>query len=222
MTLKKKVCVLHTSFVLWEKINALFAKHMPDVTVVNIVEDQLLNDVIAHGGVTPAITRRMCDYARQAEIMNADCILNACSSVGETMDVARRTAAIPIVKIDEPMAEQAVQAGRKIAVFGTVETTLAPSCRLIERLAADQGKDVTVSPFLVDGAFTVLSVKKDVEGHNKMVLECIEKNHGEYDVVVLAQASMIVLAQHLQHLGKPVLYSMESGVLRVKQVLEQQ
>ena len=56
--------------------------------------------------------------------------------------------------------------------------------------------------------------------HNEMVLRCIEETHRGWDVLVLAQASMIVLAQHLTHLGKPVLYSMESGVRRVKEVLE--
>jgi Asp/Glu/hydantoin racemase len=157
----------------------------------------------------------------QAEIAGADVILNACSSVSEAIDVARRLVNIPCVKIDEPMAEEAVKLGKCIAVFGTVGTTLDPSCRLIASTAKRMGKDVTITPYLVEGAFKILSEEKNPEKHNQLVLDVINKFESKHDVIVLAQLSMTILVPLLQNLGKPVLYSANTGVERVKEVLNQ-
>lgn len=216
----QKVGVIHTSLVLYDRINSMFQELMPDVKVMNLIEDTLLKDVIANGGLTPAITRRICNYVLQAELAGADAVLNACSSVAEAIDVARGLTSMPCLKIDEPMAEEAVMLGKSIAVFGTVGTTLAPSSRLIEATAVKKGKAVSVNQYLVEGAFQVLIEEKNIEKHNQMVLELINKVEKQHDVIVLAQASMSVLIPQLQDLGKPVLYSLRSGISRVKDVLE--
>jgi Asp/Glu/hydantoin racemase len=219
--LKKKVAVIHTSLVLYESINNLFKEIMPDVTVMNFIEDTLLKDVIANDGLTPNITKRICNYVMQAETAGADVVLNACSSVEEAIDVAKRMVNIPCLKIDEPMAEEAVKQGEKIAVFGTVGTTLNPSTRLIETTAIRMGRVIEVTPYLVEGAFKILVEEKNPEKHNQMVLEVIHQVESKHDVIVLAQASMAILIPHLQGLGKPVLYSSKTGIERVKKVLYQ-
>jgi len=216
----KKVGVIHTSLALYESINKTFRELMPDVKVINFIEDTMLKDVIANNGLTPEIIRRICGYVLQAQTAGADVVLNACSSVAEAIDVARGLASIPCVKIDEPMAEEAVMRGKNIAVFGTVATTLAPSTRLIESTAKKLGKEVSVHSYLVDGAFQVLAEEKNPEKHNRMVLDLIRKVEKDYDVIVLAQCSMVVLLPYVQDLGKPVLTSLKSGVSRVKEVLE--
>ena len=40
------------------------------------------------------------------------------------------------------MAQEAVQLGTKIAIIATVETTLGPSQRLIEKIGREQGKEM--------------------------------------------------------------------------------
>lgn len=217
----KKVGIIHTSLALYDSINKMFRELMPDVKVINLIEDTMLKDVISNNGLTPEITRRICGYVLQAQTAGADVVLNACSSVAEAIDVARGLASIPCIKIDEPMAEEAVMRGKSIAVFGTVGTTLAPSTRLIEATAKKLKKEVSVHSYLVDGAFQVLAEEKNPEKHNQMVLDLIRKVEKEHDVIVLAQCSMSVLIPFVQDLGKPVLYSLKSGISRVKEVLEQ-
>lgn len=219
--MSKKIAVIHTSLVTKESVDTEIKRVIPDATICNIIEEAWLKEVMASGGITPNIIKRMCLYVQAAEAMGANVILNACSSVGEAFDIARQTVNIPTVKIDEPMAEIAATVGRKVAVFGTVSTTLAPSCRLIEETARNMGKEVEVTPYLIDGAFEVLSEEKNPEKHNRMVLDKIYEVEASYDVIVLAQASMSILVPHLQNLGKPVLYSLKTGVQRVKEVLEQ-
>lgn len=52
------------------------------------------------------------------------------------------------MKVDLPMAQEAVQLGTKIAIIATVETTLGPSQRLIEKIGREQGKEMHCSQFL--------------------------------------------------------------------------
>ncbi|WP_407267732.1 aspartate/glutamate racemase family protein [Radiobacillus sp. PE A8.2] len=149
----------------------------------------------------------------------ADAILNQCSSVGEAVDIARNMISIPYVKVDEAMAEEAVKIGGKVSVIATVESTMAPSVRLIERTAEKLNKKIEINQCLVEGALNVLMKEGDKEKHNQMVLSEIEKVEHESDVIVLAQGSMIVLLPYLNHIKKPVLTSPRSGVMGLQQVL---
>ena len=216
----KKVAVIHTSLAILDSVEDELRRQIPDAVVYNIIDQRLLQDVMDHGGIYPAIVKRMCLYVDAAVSLGAQAILNACSSVGPAFDLAREQSDVPTVRIDEPMAEQAVQQGGSIAVYGTVATTLMPSCQLIERTAREQGRRVKVSAYLIDGAFKVLSEEKNPQKHNQMVLEKIYATQGPHDVIVLAQASMAILIPALKEAGKPVLYSLESGVARVKSLLE--
>jgi len=217
--MQKKVAVIHTSFVSLDALKALFKELIPEVQMINIVDDSLLPEVMANGQITPAIIRRICAYALQAEALGVDAILNQCSSVGEAADIAKSMVRVPYIKIDEPMAEEAVNIGGRISVVATVASTMGPSVRLVERTAERLNKKVEVKGCLVDGALDVLMKEGDKEKHNRMVLSEIERVQDESDSIVLAQGSMIVLLPQLGHIKKPVLTSPRSGIMRVKQVL---
>ena len=216
----KRVAVIHTSLAILDSVDGELRRQIPDVVIHNIIDQHLLRDVADHGGVYPAAVKRMCLYVDAAAALGAQVILSACSSVGPAFDLARRLSDVPTVRIDEPMAEQAALQGGSIAVYGTVPTTLMPSCELIERTARQLGRRVKVSAYLIDGAFKALSEEKNPQKHNQMVLEKINATQGPHDVIVLAQASMAILIPALREAGKPVLYSLESGVARVKSLLE--
>jgi hypothetical protein len=121
------------------------------------MDDSLLVDAMAAGGVTPAVRSRMIAYFKAAESLGADLILNACSSVGEVVDAARPFMTTPIVKIDEAMAREAVRRGAAIGLAATTPTTLDPSTRLIEAKARETGKKVTIERTLCPGAYDKLT-----------------------------------------------------------------
>ncbi|MDR3643758.1 MAG: aspartate/glutamate racemase family protein [Clostridia bacterium] len=214
----KKVGIIHTSFVSVDYLKSLFAEILPEVELFNIVDDSMLAEVSKVGHITPAIIRRICKYALEAEALGADLILNQCSSVSESVDVAKQLIHIPYVKIDEAMAEEAVKIGGTISVVATVESTMGPSTRLIERAAERMGRKVTIKKCLVDGAMYVL-IREGKEKHNQLVKSVVEKAAAESDVVVLAQGSMVVLLDDLKEIKTPVLSSPRLGVLRVKETL---
>lgn len=222
MEKKKKVVIIHTSFVSVEALNDLFKEIIPEIEVRNIVDDSLLPEAIANEGITSGIVRRITAYAQQAEDWGADVILNQCSSVGEAADIAAQAIHIPYIKVDQAMAEKAVQLGSRIAVVATVASTLAPSCRLVEAAAQSLGKEVQVIGYLIEGALDILMKEKNREKHNQLVREKIEGLVNEVDVIVLAQGSMIVLLPELQHITKPVLTSPRLGVERIREILSTQ
>ena len=164
-----------------------------------------------------ALMRRVTDLAQE---LGAQVILNQCSSVGEACTIARSMLNVPYVKIDEPMAAKAVELGQKIAVVATVRSTVAPSCKLVEDTAKQMGKEVCVTPYLVDGALDILMKEKDRAKHDRLVLSEIEKAASENDVVVLAQGSMAGMAPLCEHIQKPVLTSPRMAVENVKKVLD--
>lgn len=215
----RKVAVIHTTPVTYESINSRLKRLVSDIEIMNIVDDSLLNDVKKAGGLTKEVIRRLMSYAFAAQDWGAELILNACSSVGEGVDVIRPLLNIPYLKIDEPMARIAVESGNRIAVYGTVPTTLEPSARLIKRTAAKLNRNSVVDTFLAKEAFEALTVEKNQEKHNRLLEELIRESGQDYDVLVLAQASMSVLLPFLMDMHKPVLSSIDSGTEAVRSIL---
>lgn len=217
--MKKRVGVVHTFLYSVEDIKALFRKYLPDVEMINIIDDSLLEEALANRGLTPAIINRMCDYYSNLQDLGCVCCLNQCSSVGEAADVAQNLIQIPIFKIDAPMARKAVSLGKKVAVVATAISTVEPSSRLVERMAAEAGKEVSVSRCYVEGAYDFLLKTGDKEKHNEMVTAKVREAAKDHDVVVLAQGSMYQLIPLLADVKIPVLTSLESGVQQLADFL---
>lgn len=213
----KTVFAIHTGPVLVDVLKKLFPELLPDVRLVNIVDDGLLSDVRAAGGLTPSVTRRIVGYGMLAESSGADAILNCCSSVGEAADLLSQTVTIPVVKIDNRMAMNAVEQGSRIGIVATVATTLDPTERLIQRKGQEAGKSVTTKRYLVDSAFDALLAGK-AEEHDRLLRAEIEKAMNENDVVVLAQGSMARLVPSIEQ-RVPVLSSPRSSVEALKERL---
>ena len=207
----KKVFIIHTSFVSVKDLTDLFNEHGSDIELRHIVDDSLLAEVLANSGVTHQVRSRICAYYKAAEEAGADLIFNQCSSVGEAADIAAELVSTPVVKVDTCMAETACDAGKRIGVVATLETTLGPTCRLVESAAVLKKKEVEVIPKLVEGAFELLT-SGDRPGHNQMVLAAIRELSKEVDVIVCAQGSMIAILTELEPLDIPVLTSPLSGV----------
>lgn len=218
--MSKKVVIIHTSLVSHAALNNLFKEIMPDVKVHNIVDDSLLDEVKTVGHVTPKIIGRMVEYFKAAESIGADLIFNQCSSVGEAAQIAAKCVNIPMLRIDQPMAEKAVSLGKKIAVVGTVTSTMEPSCRIVQQMAEKHQKQVDVVPYVIDGALDLLMTEGQAR-HNQFVLEKLKEIQQHFDVIVLAQGSMAVLEPELHQISIPVLTSPRLAVESVKELLFQ-
>jgi len=215
--LKKKVVIIHTFLYSVEDLKLLFKKYIPEVEMVNIIDDSLLQEALTHAGITNNARNRYLKYARAAQSLGADVILNQCSSYGEVADYAAQAVDIPIVKIDEPMAKKANELGKRIAVIATACSTVGPSTRLVEKFG---GNDTVVTPCFVEGAYDALLKDNNVDKHNSLIIKKVEEAEKTNDVIVLAQGSMYKLVPMLQHIRVPVLTSFESGVQQLRRALK--
>jgi Asp/Glu/hydantoin racemase len=222
MTTRPAIAVLHTSLVFINvepMITNYLAEFAPDAEIMHFVDSDVLATVVREGGISPESTQRMVHLAQAAEAAGADVIFSACSSLGPTIDVARRLVSTPIIKIDDAMSELAVDAGRSIGILATVPTTLPPTRALVEEKARAAGKDITVTERLCEGAFGVL-MGGDRDRHDAMVIEGARALAAGVDALVLAQASMARLAPAIaEAVGKPVLSSPRTGVENAVRVL---
>lgn len=217
---KKRVVVIHSFLNSVEDFKNTFQNKVPEVELVNIIDDSLLPEALANKGLTPGIVRRVCNYVVEAETMGADCVLNQCSSLGEAFDVAEQLISIPYAKVDRPMAMEAVSNGKKIAMIATAVSTVGPSSRVIKKVAADMNKQIDLEICFVDGAYEALIQDNDKDKHNRLIVEKVEKAAQENEVVVLAQGSMYHLLPLLKHINVPVLSYLESGVEQIRNILK--
>ncbi len=206
---KIRVGVVHTFLYSVEDIKGMFKKYLPEVEMINIIDDSLLEEALQNKGVTPGIVSRMCDYYRNLEELGCRCCLNQCSSVGEASEIAAKLIKIPVVKIDGPMAKKAAEIGRRVAVIATAVSTVEPSSRLVESCAKKAGKDVTVDRCYVEGAYECLLKTGDKQKHNEMVVAKVKEAAKDHDVIVLAQGSMYHLMPLLADVPVPVLTTMK-------------
>jgi aspartate/glutamate racemase len=216
----RTVAAVFTAQSIVESTKQLFAELVPDCRVISIIEDALIQDVIRAGQVTPEIARRLVRYYLAAQDAGADLIFNTCSSIGDVAIMARGLVSIPLVKIDDAMAAEAVRTGARVGVLATLQTTLAPTVRLVKAQAAQAGRSVTVVEGLAQGAFEAL-IAKQADKHDALIVAAAEQVAAQADVIVLAQGSMARMEEELtRRTGKPVLSSPRRGVLEVKATLE--
>lgn len=187
--MKKTLALIHTSATLVPVFGQLCAAKLPGVDTFNIVDDSLVRAIGLKGGITPDIAQRVAGYLASAAAGDADYILVTCSSIGPAVDAAAATVNVPVLRVDQPMADAAVQAGRRIGVIATLPTTLNPTIDLVRRRAALAGKEIELTSRLCAGAFEAL-MAGDSAQHDAIVGAALRELCSQVDVILLAQASM--------------------------------
>jgi Asp/Glu/hydantoin racemase len=218
----KKLVLIHTGRGLVEKFAELCQTTMPDVDVRHVVDEGLIQETIAAGSLTAATADRLTNYIIQAEAGGADAIMVTCSSVGAAVDAARPLVHVPLLRVDQPMADQAVQTAAHIGVIATLSTTLQPTTELVRARAAAQGREVEVTTYLCEGAFQAL-LAGDVAQHDRMVRAGLAELGQKVELIILAQASMARVVDLLSASERvcPILSSPQLGVDAARQALTQ-
>jgi len=212
------LALLHTTAVTIPVFAEVVRAELEGIRTVNLLDDSLLADVIAAGRVTDAVESRLRAYVEQAAVLGATAILSCCSSIGAAMEAIAGSAPLPVWRVDEAMAEEAVARGGRIGVLGTVLTTMEPTMLLIERIAAARKSSAKVEPIFVEGAFQSLKAG-DASDHDDRVRWGLEELIGLADVVVLAQASTARVAATMTDFPLPILTSPASGLRRARERL---
>jgi Asp/Glu/hydantoin racemase len=210
---RKTLGLVHTSATLVPVFAQLCKAKLPAVDVFNICDDSLVRGIIASGSLTATISRRVASYLESAELAGADHIMVTCSSIGAAVEAAAKLIAVPVLRVDQPMADKAVQTGRRIGVIATLRTTLDPTSDLVQRRAVLAGKEIQLTSRLCEGAFDAL-MSGDAGKHDTMVAAALRELSQQVDVILLAQASMARVVDGLAEADRrvPILASPDLAV----------
>lgn len=200
-----RIGFVHMSHVLTERFRTAMTNRHSQADCFHILNEGLLQS-LRRGVPRSEVYRRVVAQLLLAVDEGADLVVVTSSSISPAVDLARSLTPIPLLKIDDPMAAEAVRLGRRIVVICTNTSTPGPSANLLRQHAAAQGREVIVETIVRPEAFTALFAG-DRARHDDILIEAAREALPRADVLVLAQGSLADLQPALEKLGKPVLSS---------------
>ncbi len=193
---KKRLTLIHTSAVMIPIFTELCKELLPDVEVVHFVDDSILKDIIRNQQLLKPTARRVVGHIISAEQAGADFIMVTCSSIGAAAELGRELVDVPVLRVDQPMANLAIKKGPRIGVVATLPSTLNPTAKLIDAEAKREKQKIKVITKLCEGAFEAV-ISGDGKTHDRIVGTAIRELSQQVDVIVLAQASMARVVDNL-------------------------
>jgi Asp/Glu/hydantoin racemase len=218
----KTLALIHTSPVLVPAFNALGKQVLENGTrMFHMVDESLIQETIRAGRLEKRTIRRVAKYVDSACQAGASAVLVTCSSIGAAVPAVRPLFDVPVLRIDERMAERAVGVGRRIGVIATLLTTLEPTVELLRDTAAQLGREVEIESCLCGGAFEAV-LNGDTETHDRSVTRHLLELAASVDVILLAQASMARVAERIPREATrvPILASPPLAMAQAREVLE--
>ena len=209
--MKKNLIFLHTSPVHIATFDRLLAEIDPGIPVQHMVDEGLLREARAVGGISPELAGRVTQTVLRAAANDAAVIVCTCSTIGGCAEQASQQADCPVVRVDRAMADQAVRLGELIIVVAALASTLTPTRHLLMDVAQRSAKRIHIIEVLCQSAWTKFE-RGDHAGYIQDIAQCLRKSAKTGDVIVLAQASMADAARMCADLTIPILSSPRLGL----------
>ncbi|MFD8147192.1 aspartate/glutamate racemase family protein [Streptomyces sp. NPDC059708] len=193
--------LLHTSPVHVPVFDALRDERHPGAELRHLVVPRLLDRARESG--PRSVADKVCEVLDGVR----GPVLVTCSTVGGVAEALGPRLGVPVLRVDRPMAAEAVRTGARIAVLAALASTVGPTEELLAEEAG--GRAVTVRSRVLDGAWERFEAG-DAEGYLELVARAADAVE-DADVIVLAQASMAGAAR-LVRTRLPVLSSPAPGL----------
>jgi hypothetical protein len=191
--------------------DALIGELAPGTPVRHALRDDLLKAALDAGELTADIRRRTAEAILAEADKGAALVLCTCSTIGPGADDAARQTATTVLRIDRPMAEEAVRRGARIGVAATLATTLGPTMDLLNEAAEKAERKVELIPAVYGEARDRL-LAGDLAGYADIIADGLRETAKGCDVIVLAQASMAPALAQCGDIAVPILTSPRSGL----------
>lgn len=196
-----------------------FARDWPEARISNLLDDGLFRWIGETKSVVPGMYAPFEAHTRYMVERGADAILFTCSAFQPCIDAVMAQYDIPMLKPNDAMIEQALDAGSRIAVLATVAGTIPSVSAEIEQMAAARGQNIVLSQHYVDRAFAAMAAG-DGMTHDVMVAEAAS-GIADADVIVLAQFTLSRAVPAVTAVTDiPVLNSPGAAVAKLKAMLD--
>jgi Asp/Glu/hydantoin racemase len=203
------LAIIHASRAAVDPVAEYYKAHAPGWELTNLLDDGVMRMLLVRDWAKAR--RRLLQLVQDAEReYGAEAILLTCSALPiEELELLRRETKLRVDKIDEAMAREAVQAGRRVGILSTFPSTQETTRGLL--LATAGNKQIELVEVLEAAALQAL-LAGDVARHDELFFGAVEQFRGRVDCLVLAQVSMARLAAETERrLGVPVFESLSSS-----------
>lgn len=211
MSASAPVLFLHTAPSNIDLFGRLLAEIDPSVPVRHELLESVLHGATGTGTLTDTMRRETEDAIRALAAAGARLIVCTCSTIGGVAESTAIDGPARVMRIDRPMAEAAVQSGRRILVAATLSSTVRPTVDLIEQVAADLGRQIEIVEVLCTDAWPHFQ-RGDHAAYAHAIADLVAAHAGVNDIVVPAQASMAPAEALLGSRGIHALSSPALGV----------
>jgi Asp/Glu/hydantoin racemase len=217
---KRKIAFIHTSPAAIGPLMQFYSAAAPELEITNLLDDGLLRLLAAQQRATAQ--QRLAQMIGAArETYGVELAMITCSSVSlEMVAELRAEFALPILKIDYPLAQQAVRAGRRIGLAATFAPAVEPTSKLLAVAAAEAQTGIELVQEVVPEAYQAL-LANDHARHDQLLLGALERLEQQgAAVIVLAQVSMSRILPQLEgRIRTPVLSSLQTSLAAVRSQL---
>lgn len=207
--MKHDIAFLHTSKVHIITFTTILTELEPSLKGRHDVNEGLLADAREHGLGTN-IKKRIEQALVEATSSGAKVVVCTCSTIGSVAESFHSKDFIAL-RIDRAMANEAVELGERILVLAALESTLGETRKLIEASAKSLGKSPKLDVLHIADAWQHFEAN-DMPAYFEAIARVLKANAANYDVLVLAQASMAAAAKLCTELSIPILSSPSLGV----------
>lgn len=213
-----RVVLIHAVPVAMAPVEAAFQRLWPQVQRSNVLDDGLPAALERAGGLTPALYERIARLVDDAVATGAQGVLFTCSAFGDAIAAAAARAPVPVLKPDEAMFAQALQAGRRIGMLASFAPAVPNMERDFRAAAQARGVDVEIESVCVPEAMEAARAG-DTARHNRLLAKAAPRL-AHCDAVMLAQFSTSVALSEVQAvLPCPVLSSPDAAVALLQRQL---
>jgi hypothetical protein len=181
------------------------------VPIRHLVREDLLAAAVSAGAITDAVRTDVESGLVALANDGARVIVCTCSTLGSVAETAAVPSEVHVMRIDRPMAEQAVALGSHILVVAALPSTFSSTVELLRETAARAERQIETTEVLCDGAWPLFEAG-DLGGYAAAIARTLRSAARPGDVVVLAQASMAPVVELVRDLGVSVLSSPRLGV----------
>ncbi len=190
----KTLGIIHAAIFTSQIVQKYIDEIIPEVKIVHAGDDSIqMANSASEPGVIPKVNYfKFVTLAKFLQDAKVDLIMLACSTFNRAVEYSRPMIDTPMLQIDRPMMDLAVQQGSRVGLLATLPSTVPSSERLLRLAAEDAKKDITIKTVLCSRAFELLRQGKPQQ-HNELLLAEIDNLSREVDSVVMAQVSMTAL-----------------------------
>ena len=204
------ITFLHTGEIHVATFEQLLGELNDGIRAQHIVDEELLNSA-RQNGITPDLEKRIDAAMLKGVSDDSSLVVCTCSSIGGVAEGTGTRHGFKSMRIDRAMADEAVDIGNRILVLAALESTLEPTAELIKSSAERKNKSPEIELKQVDNAWPHFE-SGDLDQYSRRIGEAIVEYAKDFDVVVLAQASMSKAVDYCEGVKTPVLSSPRIGV----------